>query len=218
FVKVPASAFTPAYTGALIGGTQNPHRGNPAWVGTSPSYPQMLLQNVDLGTTYAGKKVRIAWVIGVDSNATGPGWELDDIKITGLAPGKDKPWRDLDVEAGACLNRPPVANAGPDFAADERGPVVLDPSRTVDPDPADTLTFTWAQTSGPMVTLDGGMFIAPEVTADTPATFTLTASDGTLSSMDDVTVTIRQVNRPPVITAATGPRVVYLGDMGKLTA
>ncbi|WP_225408769.1 myxosortase-dependent M36 family metallopeptidase [Stigmatella hybrida] len=102
------------------------------------------------------------------------------------------------------VNRAPVANAGPDASVDERTTVTLNGSGT-DPD-GGTLTYAWAQTDGPTVTLSSATaakptFTAPEVTANTALTFQLTVSDGTLTSSDTVTITVRNVNRTPVANA-----------------
>ncbi len=199
--RVVASAMTPAYPGTLLNGGSNPLRGGnaPAWTGASPSYPTLQQQDVDLGLAYAGKRIKISFALGVDNGATGNGWELDNVRITGLAPGFETPFVDEGPEGGACLNRPPVARAGADFAADERTMVRLDASASTDAD-GQTLSFGWTQTGGPAVTLAADAFVAPEVTADTALTFQLTASDGTAMATDDVVVTVRNVNRPPAVT------------------
>jgi len=58
-------------------------------------------------------------------------------------------------------NQVPIADAG----SDPRGCVgeqfCLDGSGSYDPDPGDTLTYTWSQTGGPLVTLDGHDTPAP---------------------------------------------------------
>ncbi len=103
------------------------------------------------------------------------------------------------------VNRAPTAAAGSDQTVDERTTVTLNGSGS-DPD-GDTLNYSWTQTAGPMVTLSSSTaaaptFAAPEVTVNTTLTFRLTVSDGSLSATDDVTVTVRHVNRKP--TAAAG--------------
>ncbi|HEX8697680.1 MAG TPA: PKD domain-containing protein, partial [Myxococcaceae bacterium] len=116
---------------------------------------------------------------------------------------------------GQGQNRAPVANAGADQTVDERTVVTLNGGGSSDPDAGTTLTYTWAQSAGPTVTLTGGNtaqpgFTAPEVTADTVLTFTLSVSDGTLSSTDTVNVTVRNVaaqNRPPVVNAGADQTV-----------
>ena len=107
------------------------------------------------------------------------------------------------------VNRAPVANAGADRAVNERTAVTLDGRGSSDPDASTTLTYAWSQTLGPAVTLTGAntaqpTFTAPEVTTDTMLRFSLTVSDGTLSSTDTVNITVRNVvvpNRRPVANA-----------------
>ena len=104
------------------------------------------------------------------------------------------------------VNRKPTAAAGADQAVDEGATVTLDGSGSSDPD-GDNLSHAWTQTAGPTVTLSSTTaasptFTAPDVTTATALTFRLTASDGSLSATDDVTVTVRHVNRAP--TAAAG--------------
>ena len=86
-----------------------------------------------------------------------------------------------------------------------------------DPDTGDTLTYSWAHTSGtPAVTLTGPTtasptFTAPAVTTSTAFVFTLTVSDGTASATDTVTITVTPANTAP--TANAGPtRSVTSGD------
>lgn len=113
------------------------------------------------------------------------------------------------VEAAIeAVNNPPIANAGPNQSVNERATVTLDGSKSSDLD-GNPLTFAWKQTVGPSVTLSSPTvaqptFTAPEVTADTVLTFQLIVNDGTVNSAPAlVTVTVRNVNRPP--TANAGP-------------
>ncbi|MCC6334141.1 MAG: myxosortase-dependent M36 family metallopeptidase [Myxococcales bacterium] len=194
------ASVTPGYNGTLttVGPSTNPLAGRPAFVARSASYPAMIPAAVSLGTAYAGQTVQVRFRIGSDYNAADVGWEVDDLAFTGLT---NTPFPSLVADRGQCLNRPPVADAGPDFAADERGPVTLDSSRSSDVD-LNALTARWTQVSGPAVTLSGNTFTAPEVAVDTPLTFSLVVNDGTVDSApDEVTVTIRQVNRAPVADA-----------------
>ena len=96
-------------------------------------------------------------------------------------------------------NTAPTANAGADQSVTAGASVTLDGSASSDPDTGDTLTYSWAHTSGtPSVTLTGATTASPTFTAPSVSTsfvFTLTVSDGTASDTDTVTVTV----------TATGP-------------
>lgn len=110
-------------------------------------------------------------------------------------------------------NRPPVADAGPDFGAPLGVEVTLNGSRSTDPD-GDELTFAWRFLDQP----EGSA--AEIVDADrVEATFLpevegvyeveLEVSDGEFTAKDTVLVTVRETpNRPPIIE-----RVLY--DSGK---
>ena len=93
-------------------------------------------------------------------------------------------------------NTPPTVDAGPAQTANEDQMVTLAGTAT-DLDHADTLTYSWFQTSPASPTVSLGdpaslttNFTAPPVTADTAFTFTLSVSDGTDTSTDTVTVTV----------------------------
>ena len=88
----------------------------------------------------------------------------------------------------------PNANAGGDQTALTIGATVhLNGSASSDPN-GDPITYSWAQTAGsPSVTLSGASTATPTFVvpaAATTLTFALTVSDGSLSSTDNVTVTV----------------------------
>ena len=104
-------------------------------------------------------------------------------------------------------NTPPVANAGADFAVNEGESALLSGALSSDAD-ADPLTYDWTQTAGPTVTLSGAdtatpSFTSPAIAADTPLTFRLTVADepAGATASDTITVTVRNVNLPPVANA-----------------
>ncbi|WP_439027819.1 PKD domain-containing protein [Haloarchaeobius sp. DT45] len=91
-------------------------------------------------------------------------------------------------------NGAPTADAGDDVSVEAGTSVELAGSNSSDPD-GDTLTYTWAQTSGPEVTLEtgdasGASFAAPDVTEATTLTFELTVADGN-GGTDTDTVTVQ---------------------------
>ncbi len=91
-------------------------------------------------------------------------------------------------------NRAPVANAGPDLKAKRTSKVILDASKSYDPD-GDPVTFEWTQMSGLTVTLRNNTsakasFTAPQVDQDSILVFRVTVSDGNYTSTDDVQVVV----------------------------
>lgn len=108
------------------------------------------------------------------------------------------------------VNKAPSANAGADQSINENSPSNLDGSASSDPD-NDALTYLWTAPDG--ITLSSNTasqptFIAPEVKKDTNYTFSLTVSDGRINStVDEVIVTVKQVNKAPFANAGTDGKV-----------
>ncbi len=102
------------------------------------------------------------------------------------------------------VNKVPVANAGPDQSINEDSIITLDSSTSSDPD-ANPLTFKWTAPAGITLnstTISKPSFTAPEVSVNTDFTFTLVVNDGMVDSpADQIVVTIKQVNKPPVANA-----------------
>lgn len=90
------------------------------------------------------------------------------------------------VATFTALNAAPRANAGADQLVNASSRVVLDGSASNDPD-GDSLTYAWQQIGGVAVTLSGAnsarpSFSAPNATSPLTLTFSLTVSDGKLTS------------------------------------
>lgn len=102
-------------------------------------------------------------------------------------------------------NLPPVANAGADQVTDELLEVTLQGSAN-DSDGSIT-SYSWQQTDGTSVELSSTnsqnlTFVAPQVTASTTLTFSLTATDNDgATNTDTVVVTVNNVNQSPSINA-----------------
>ena len=102
-------------------------------------------------------------------------------------------------------NQPPVVNAGADRSVDA-GTVVTLSSVATDSD--GTITrYAWTQTGGTRVSLAGAAtatatFTAPDVPTDETLTFRLTVTDNSgAQASDEVRVTVRRANQPPVVNA-----------------
>jgi len=112
----------------------------------------------------------------------------------------------LRNELAYVLNRPPIADAGPDQTLEQTShagaAVILDGSGSSDPD-GDELTYTWTWEGG------SAMGVNPTVTFPLgPITVTLTISDGDLDDSDTVDITVVDTT-PPDLVLAIFPIVLW---------
>ncbi len=146
------------YNGTLTSVSGNPAGGQLAYVGQSAGWPAMATASVNLGTAYAGKTVRLAWVVHTDPAVGTEGWEVDDIAITGIT---NNPFPQVVADAQTCLAPVVLSSAG---GAQQSAPVnapfalplqvrLLDGGAV--PMPGQTITFT-APGSGASATFLGG--------------------------------------------------------------
>ena len=103
------------------------------------------------------------------------------------------------------VNKSPIANAGTDQTVNEGVIVTLDGSASSDPD-NNTLTYKWTAPSGitlSSTTVAKPTFTAPEVPTDQSYAFSLIVNDGTINSTaDQLFITVRQINKAPVLTSS----------------
>jgi hypothetical protein len=196
---------TPGYTGTI--GTypesDNPLKGRSGFVNQSTGYPNTTALKLDFGTKVAGKTVRLRFRIATDSGAGEFGWQIDDIKVTGIT---NKPFPVVVKDVADC-NGVPTANAGTDQTVVAGTLVTLDASASSDPT-GDPLTFSWAQLAGPTAALNAPTtnkptFIAPQVATRTTLSFRVTVSDGKGAAGDTVDVFV-DPGDGGVIDAGTG--------------
>jgi hypothetical protein len=114
-------------------------------------------------------------------------------------------------------NDAPTADAGPDQTIELSGSpiadVALDGTASSDPDPQDTLTYSWSTAAGEIVNgpsphMNLGLGVH---------TLTLTVSDGRLSDTDEVTITVVDPTPPTVtshVTGTLGNNGWYTSDIG----
>ncbi|MFO0584199.1 MAG: myxosortase-dependent M36 family metallopeptidase [Anaeromyxobacter sp.] len=215
-------AGTAAYGGTISSNqSQNPLAGKLALVGTSPGYPAFSPLTLDLGTTYAGKTVKLRLRIGTDELVGAPGWDVDDVVVTGAT---NTPFPAIQPDALVCAAAGGIAaSAGGAQIAAENTLVTLDATGSASEDPAKVLTYAWTQVGSPTVSLSSATaakptFTAPEVTADTTLTFQVTVSDGASTpSSAQTTVKVLNVNKPPVASAGSN-QSVKSGDLVHLDA
>jgi hypothetical protein len=93
-------------------------------------------------------------------------------------------------------NSPPVGNAGNDVVGKPKEMVILDASKSTDPDPGDRIeSYQWQQESGPTAKINDKSSPTPIVTlpnVDNDATlvFSLTVNDGTVDSEKKDTISV----------------------------
>lgn len=187
------ASLSPGYSGQLAAAGSNPLRGKQAFVGKSANYPAFEKVTAGLGTTYAGKTVRVRFRIGADDAVGLKGWELDDLAFTGLT---NAPFASVSRDPNTCFNTAPtVANGS--LNAPEHSVVQL--IAVGDDAEGDALSYIFTQVSGEPVTLDNASFAAPEVPPEgATLTFSVVASDGkTQSAAAMVEVHVQNVNRGP---------------------
>jgi len=135
--------------------------------------------------------------------------------VADIASGNDAFECGLEIIATTGSNSAPAVNAGPDATIQMGESAFLDGTVTDDGLPSGTLTCQWTKVSGP-----GGVSFGNASSPDTTATFSkagtyvlrLTASDGALSSYDEVTVTVTEVTGPSItLIAPNGGEVWYVG-------
>ncbi|MBK7865063.1 MAG: myxosortase-dependent M36 family metallopeptidase [Archangiaceae bacterium] len=189
------SKLSQPYTGKIGAQSNNPLRNRSVYSGESANYPAWSTVTVDLGTAYAGKSVLVRFRIGSDDALGLKGWEIDDLQFVGL---NNRPFPTVVSDPNLCSNRAPVVTAPSTLTVNEGTQVKLTVVAS-DPDGEPT-SLSFVQVAGPIVTMTGDSFTAPEVLADTELQFEITASDGrAVSAAVTQKVLVRDVNKTPVV-------------------
>ncbi len=93
------------------------------------------------------------------------------------------------------MNQVPVAEAGADLRSSVGEEVCLDGTGSYDPDPGDTLTYSWSQSAGQAITLDNPGTPTPCFRPTSPGKykFVLIVSDGSAqSAADEVSILVKK--------------------------
>ncbi|TMQ07882.1 MAG: hypothetical protein E6J91_34560 [Deltaproteobacteria bacterium] len=99
---VTAFGVNPGYTGAVVAGGGNPITGRQAYAAMSPGYPARNQVSLDFGKAFAGKSVQVRFRIGTDVFGGAPGWNIDDVEVSGIT---NTPFPALVTEPSTCTAR-----------------------------------------------------------------------------------------------------------------
>ena len=131
---------------------------------------------------------------------------LMDLKINTVLAIPNVPGNNdtSSITSTTTTNYPPEAAVGPDQTVNEDTTVILVGGAS-DRNTNDKLSYSWTQTAGPPIALNGSnttsaTFISPTVSSDTILKFSLTAKDdkGATSVRPTIaTVIVKPVNNPP---------------------
>jgi len=119
----------------------------------------------------------------------------------------------ITVDPEPVVNQAPTVSAGADQSIELPNSATLNGSANDDELPSNSLTTTWSQLSGPgTASFTNASSTTTAVSFSTDGTYVLrlTASDGDLSSSDDVTITVAPqapVNQAPTVSAGTDQSV-----------
>lgn len=184
-----------------------PLAGRPVFSGDmrgSADFPINSQEMINFGEGLNGSTVKFRFRIATDSAANVFGWFVDNVQFTNVESPMFSEVVSGVVES--CDNSVPrLVSISDDMTVEEGDSVSLE-AEGFDRDTADTLTYTWTQTSGPEVAMTGAdtasmSFTAPEVSEDAELMFSVEISDGKDSVTGMTKVTVEDVpevviNRP----------------------
>jgi hypothetical protein len=83
WVDISTLAAVTGYNGVLAS-EENPLNGRSAFVGESEGYPALITESLNLSDTLAGESIVLRFRVGTDAAAGAPGWDIDNVRITGI--------------------------------------------------------------------------------------------------------------------------------------
>lgn len=114
-------------------------------------------------------------------------------------------------------NQPPVVNAGADQTLAANTTSVTLQGAGNDPE-GHAVTYSWTKVSGPAVTFNSTTIASPVITGLTNGStyiFQLTVSDGTLTSADQVQISVGSVTNPNALTAYPAGTITVNGNLNE---
>ncbi len=97
----PYNGLTHVATIAPIGASR------PAFVNRMVGWPNFAPVTLNLGTAFANQDVKIRFRIGADESTGAPGWEIDDIAVSGIT---NTPFTSLTAQASVCTSPHPCGH------------------------------------------------------------------------------------------------------------
>lgn len=199
-----------------------------------------------IGSAVSSSQINLTWTASTDDVGVtgyriykdGAGTPIGTVigtsfQINGLNPGTNYSFqvdamdaaRNSSAKSSSVIIKTLVLNLAPTVSAGVDQTIVFPTSANLDGTvqddnlPSNTLTQTWSKVSGP-----GTVTFGNASSVDTTATFSqagnyvlgLTASDGSLSSLATVSITVQSPNQPPSVSA--GPdQTINLSDVANLS-
>ena len=189
----PTQTVDESATVTLNGNASSDPNGNAltySW--TQTTGPNVALNgNTTATPTFTAPQLSADTDLVFNLTVTNPGWSTDTDTVT------------ITVNAA---NVAPIADAGPTQTVDEGATVTLNGNASSDPE-GNALAYSWTQTTGPNVALNGNTtatptFTAPQLLTDTDLVFGLTVTDsGGLTDTDTVTIAVTAANVAPIANA-----------------
>jgi VCBS repeat-containing protein len=178
---------TGGYTKVIAGQFSSPIANRGAWSGTINNYTNTV---VNLPVAAAGQTIQLRWRCATDDGGPpGGGWRIDSIGIAGTV---------------CCQNTAPILGALPDQTIQELTTLIVTNTATDSSTPPSGLTYTLLNPPAGCVIDTNGIITWTPTEAQGPSTNVITtgATDNgspPLSATNSFTVTILDVNSPPVL-------------------
>ena len=188
----------PSYGGTIDTQANNPLGGRTALVGVSPGWPAFTTETITLGAQYAGRGVRVRFVLGSDAAQGEYGWDLDELSFAGAT---NLPFAALQAQAMACAPAAPVADAQTVSTAED---TALNITLTATGMGALTYAVVRAPAHGALSGAAPTLTYTPDADFHGADSFTFSASDGFGgSSTATVNITVTPVDDAPVALDGT---------------